>query len=311
MFDLKALSAVESQLAERAAGRTQSAEILYARALEILERYRAEGDALLLEQAMQELSKTIQAARSLPEPYMMLAYLYHGLGAYRQSVSYLREAQRLAPDAPFVAQLREMIEQGQAIPVISDEDAAAEPEAEGLDEAAAEALYGRLQQAMDEALREIETPEPDPGADLAAALEQVEYRWLQWRGFISFFQSQLELVQGSHETSRLELALSRIRAKAKALESQLRLLQAFEQLTLKLDETQRLLPYYQRIWNPDQAERPPELESLYDLCDEAANQLDQYETQSGAPIYEGLITHYRRLIKQVEDLQDWIDEAQT
>jgi len=297
MLDFKALANTRQKLEQSNQVRNRHGQELYQQACQLLESYRSSGDARLLPQAIKRLCCAIEQSRRFAEPYLMLAYLYHALDQTTIALKYLQSAEAIAPGTPFAQSLREQIAEGQKIPVT-------EPGPETVSEHQnVEQNYERVQAFLQQLLVRINGSEALLPSAQPKHMLTLQERHQQWLQITDLLFAELRQLETEFDTGTLQRQAQQVNHYLGSLERVLTQSEDFVKVQAQLQALNRQVQELIQELQPGQEVL---IESLYDACDQIADQLDDFSEKQ--LLIDEFQPDYERLLQGVQQLQERLDE---
>lgn len=304
--------------------RHQEAEKLVAKAFQTLNQaldpaFAAQKRELLV-QACDAFADALQQHRQNPEIYIGLGYLSILLQDPAQARNYLNEGQRLAPEHPDFAQMLDYLDQRLAAPAPASQAPAAPgsraflpvrseallPPAAALSDADYDRLYDQVEAEILQILQElpqIQVPlypslELHQDKPLQTVYQQLQARYQALRSRLDVLDQALDISELRQRLHMLEVFLKRCQTLFEAATE----IQQVQQALLQLQQAVLgLLAQVGRVSIP-----VSQIDALLDRCDYLADRLDAFEGKKYA--VAPLIASYERVVQQIEQLQEALEE---
>lgn len=303
--------------------RQEQAQVSLKQGLALLQQAHREAFSRLelLSQAAEALIKAIQSNRSLPEPYLAMAYLFVLLENHEAARSYLKELLRLDPEhAEANSLLKEMTTLATAKPatgaVIMNQPPVLKTSAGRLvpqrpADIDYDGLYDQLEVLIIQEVKKVSSIPPIQPHPSKAVLNDLTRYYEEIAGTLATIMAQLKIVEQEIETQELKSHLRPIEivhnrfAVSIAISKQLQAL--LERLGGERQLVQEQLQSIPDIESrEDYAIMEENLEMLLDDADQIANEINGLE-KKGYPCKEAEQI-YASLIQDIERLQESLDE---
>jgi tetratricopeptide (TPR) repeat protein len=321
-LDLKQLNNIDLIRNQQTVKRTKNAESLIELGLSQLTLlfkncHPLERKKILLE-TFDFFTQSLSAQRSHPNSYIGIAFILILIGKPVKALSYIKEAQRLAPNHPDIQILLEMIQripkQGVASPTTQQRlQPSFSPREDQLEEIDFDNLYDQLEAMI---ITEVRLMLQDAGSQPKPSCEEKELKGLERRlsALRQKYQTiceQLKILEIEFDTCELEGQLKPFKVSLDRIKQVVIVSQDLIQLKKKIQEQNQLtLVLIDEVKSNLEIEDVPvvqeNIEILLDQCDLYADKLDESEEKK-YPV-QALILHYQDLVGHVETLQEEFDE---
>ncbi len=300
---LKDLKTAQGQISQRDTQRQGAARTQYQQAEELLKAYNRNLDKQTLRQCMLLLTECIRTSRSFPEPYILLAYIYHALQMPQLAMKYLRVAEHLQRNHPTVIKLKQAILDGFQAPVVARRKSSSSGfQLHALEEVDYDDLYDELESLIAkevQAAMNLPIPvRPEASKDLIQELKQHQ----------DALEQTLDLVNGQLEIVEQEIDCAPLRSRLRLVESRWRQLATLSEQAQTGLELQRAIMTAMSDVQIEMFEPSPSearLESFLDQCDAFADQIDMIESKGLGIV--ALKQDYEALVEGITQLQDRLD----
>ncbi|PKL76148.1 MAG: hypothetical protein CVV27_11765 [Candidatus Melainabacteria bacterium HGW-Melainabacteria-1] len=296
------LKEAQSILQQRDSQRYGAAQTLYTQAQDLLGAYNRSLDTQTLRQCMLVLTECIRASRSYPEPYLLLAYIYHALRLPQLALRYLRVVSHLQSDHPLLLKLQQAITDGYEAPLVQRKSSSSGFALLDLEEVDYDALYDEVDAHI---AREIRTVMDIPLPVRPQGSEELIADLQSWRVGI---EQTLELLGSQLEVIEQEIDCGPLRSKLRLIENRWRQLTAMEEHSRQFLNLRQAMFFELALVQAEADQDHPseqQLEGFLDHCDAWADQLDTLSSR-GLDISE-LESEYARLVEAVTQLQERLD----
>ena len=273
----------------------------------------------LLSEAAEALIIAIQNNRTLPEPYLAMAYIFVLLENHQAATSYLKEVLRQYPEnadalkllaeieAKEKAARKNLVAQGPARPAPT----LPKPLPESPEEIDYDDLYESLETLIIEEVRKISEYPNIPPTPKNKDLQEIKKYQQQVQSVLEKIQLQLQVLEAEIETHELLSKLKPLEILQKRYDISLHISQELQELLVKITEEQQLVQ--EQLGSLVEVESAEDLtimeenlDSLLDGSDQIANQIETFE-QKGYACLEAEKS-YSSLVKDIEKLQDAMDD---
>lgn len=303
MIDFKSFQQVETQIVRRNQQRGLQGDNLYQEACDLLEKYRHSSDPHQLEKALQILVECTQTNSAMPEPHMLLAYLLYGLGDYQRGMQAFKTAESLAPQLPFIQDLKALFSQAELIPLLEDqsEQEQRQLEDEQLDQ------FEAVLKTLDAHIAPVEL---DLFVSLEQAIESLHYKNLYYQAlqdWLTFSVDQLEPIFDMHEYGVYQQKLATITT---GIKHQYHQCLTYYKIKREIQSYQSSLKLMQQFLLGEEPELNCDVETLFDSCDLIANQLDPYEHATDR-FFNDILNSYHGMLSITTAFQELLEERDT